>query len=166
VRDGGKEADIKAVRNLVLDVIRKPSCIILLVVSCESKYFVASIGIHPSVPDLCWQPISKTKAPGNLPNRLIARGNVQFVRTFVYLLDHYLVPHAYYGQRSSPNRTAFRMESNLPGFASLQTRKRDSSTDGIVSSSLISDRSTVASRGQKRAKTRQISSKTNLRGVI
>jgi len=53
VRDGGKDADIKAVRNLVLDVIRKPSCLILLVVSCESKYFAASIEIHPPIPNPC-----------------------------------------------------------------------------------------------------------------
>ncbi|KIM19796.1 hypothetical protein M408DRAFT_334259 [Serendipita vermifera MAFF 305830] len=36
VRDGGKEADIEQVRNLVTEFIKKPSCLILLVVSCET----------------------------------------------------------------------------------------------------------------------------------
>ncbi|KIM31731.1 hypothetical protein M408DRAFT_20955 [Serendipita vermifera MAFF 305830] len=36
VRDGGKEADIEQVRNLVMNFIKKPSCLILLVVSCET----------------------------------------------------------------------------------------------------------------------------------
>ncbi|KAG8799145.1 hypothetical protein FRC17_007216, partial [Serendipita sp. 399] len=36
VRDGGKDSDIEDVQNLVTDVIKKPSCLILLVISCES----------------------------------------------------------------------------------------------------------------------------------
>ncbi|KAG8766339.1 hypothetical protein FRC16_007684, partial [Serendipita sp. 398] len=37
VRQGGHEADIKEVENLVMSFITKPSCLILLVVSCESR---------------------------------------------------------------------------------------------------------------------------------
>ncbi|KAG9019351.1 hypothetical protein FS842_007866, partial [Serendipita sp. 407] len=36
VRQGGHEADIKEVENLVMSFITKPSCLILLVVSCET----------------------------------------------------------------------------------------------------------------------------------
>ncbi|KAG8755211.1 hypothetical protein FRC14_004253 [Serendipita sp. 396] len=36
VRDGNKDSDIDDVRNLVTGVIKKPSCLILLVISCES----------------------------------------------------------------------------------------------------------------------------------
>ncbi|PVF98611.1 hypothetical protein CPB86DRAFT_784651 [Serendipita vermifera] len=35
VRSGGRDADIAEVKELVLDFIKKPSCLILLVVSCE-----------------------------------------------------------------------------------------------------------------------------------
>lgn len=40
VRDGDKESDIEEVRSLVTDIITPPSCLILLVVSCESKSFL------------------------------------------------------------------------------------------------------------------------------
>ncbi|CAG8689489.1 6009_t:CDS:2, partial [Acaulospora colombiana] len=36
VRSGGRNEDIAEVKELVLDFIKKPSCLILLVVSCES----------------------------------------------------------------------------------------------------------------------------------
>ncbi|KIM31730.1 hypothetical protein M408DRAFT_237585 [Serendipita vermifera MAFF 305830] len=36
VREGGKEADIEQVKALVMNFIKKPSCLILLVVSCET----------------------------------------------------------------------------------------------------------------------------------
>lgn len=36
VRDGGREEDIEEVRALVTSFVNKPSCLILLVVSCES----------------------------------------------------------------------------------------------------------------------------------
>lgn len=38
VREGGREADIQEVKNLVSAFIKKPSCLILLVVSCESWF--------------------------------------------------------------------------------------------------------------------------------
>lgn len=37
VRDGGKDEDVQEVKDLVTSFIKKPSCLILLVVSCESK---------------------------------------------------------------------------------------------------------------------------------
>jgi hypothetical protein len=37
VRDGGKESDIEEVKNLVRNVIKSPSCLILLVISCDCK---------------------------------------------------------------------------------------------------------------------------------
>jgi hypothetical protein len=43
VRDGGREADIEEVKNLVLSIIKRPSCLILLVVSCESTCFATLI---------------------------------------------------------------------------------------------------------------------------
>lgn len=36
VRDGENEADIEEVKSLVTHFITRPSCLILLVVSCES----------------------------------------------------------------------------------------------------------------------------------
>lgn len=38
VRDDGNDTDIEAVKNLVLRVIERPSCLILLVVSGESGF--------------------------------------------------------------------------------------------------------------------------------
>lgn len=38
VEDGRDEGDIKKVENLVASYISKPSCLILLVVACESPY--------------------------------------------------------------------------------------------------------------------------------
>ena len=37
VRDGGNEGDIEEVKSLVMNIIQRPSCLILLVVSCESN---------------------------------------------------------------------------------------------------------------------------------
>lgn len=42
VGDGGNEADIKLVETLAKSYIQRPNCIILLVISCESK----SSGFH------------------------------------------------------------------------------------------------------------------------
>jgi hypothetical protein len=42
VREGGREADIEEVKNLVRNVIKRPSCLILLVISCDSKFFLPS----------------------------------------------------------------------------------------------------------------------------
>ncbi|KIM31728.1 hypothetical protein M408DRAFT_327179 [Serendipita vermifera MAFF 305830] len=36
VREGGNEGDIEEVKNLVMNIIKRPSCLILLVVSCET----------------------------------------------------------------------------------------------------------------------------------
>ena len=38
VSQGGKESDIELVRDLVESYVRKPSCLILLTVTCESKF--------------------------------------------------------------------------------------------------------------------------------
>jgi Dynamin central region len=46
VREGGKEADIEEVKNLVRNVIKRPSCLILLVISCDSKLFLAFLLCH------------------------------------------------------------------------------------------------------------------------
>jgi hypothetical protein len=40
VREGQDENDIKRVESLVKERIRKDSCLILLVVSCESMYYL------------------------------------------------------------------------------------------------------------------------------
>lgn len=37
VGDGGNEADIRLVEDLAKSYIKKPNCIVLLVISCESK---------------------------------------------------------------------------------------------------------------------------------
>lgn len=37
VGDGGNEADIKLVEDLAKSYIKKPNCIVLLVISCESE---------------------------------------------------------------------------------------------------------------------------------
>jgi hypothetical protein len=37
VREGGRESDIEEVKSLVETFIKRPSCLILLVVSCESR---------------------------------------------------------------------------------------------------------------------------------
>jgi hypothetical protein len=79
VRDGGREADIEEVKNLVLNIIQRPSCLVLLVVSCESKCFTAIIS---SCLISAEQPISRIKVRGALPNKWIALGTVQFVCHF------------------------------------------------------------------------------------
>lgn len=38
VREGGRESDIKQLEKLVMSFIQRPSCLILLVVSCESTW--------------------------------------------------------------------------------------------------------------------------------
>jgi hypothetical protein len=48
VRDGGDVRDIELVRNLVQTYISRPSCLILLVVSCESEchyYYIRGINV-------------------------------------------------------------------------------------------------------------------------
>ena len=51
MRDGGREADIEEVKSLVLNIIKRPSCLILLVVSCESTFRHFIFTIYPSVSD-------------------------------------------------------------------------------------------------------------------
>ena len=37
VREGARESDIDEVKNLVRNVIGRPSCLILLVITCDSR---------------------------------------------------------------------------------------------------------------------------------
>jgi hypothetical protein len=62
VRDDGDEANIEKVQNLVLDVIRKPSCLILLVVSGESGSVYLLFGLYLTCTP---QPTSKIKPVGD-----------------------------------------------------------------------------------------------------
>ena len=59
VRDGGDIKDIELVKSLVQSYITKPSCLILLTVSCESKYFTLQPPLDPAL--IYVQPILKTK---------------------------------------------------------------------------------------------------------
>ena len=50
VREGQDENDIKRVQSLVKKHINKPSCLILLVVSCESMHYpLYALGEHTEV---------------------------------------------------------------------------------------------------------------------
>jgi hypothetical protein len=44
--EDGDDADVEKVKNLVLEVIKKPSCLILLVVSAESRLVYLLIGLY------------------------------------------------------------------------------------------------------------------------
>jgi hypothetical protein len=45
VREGSDESDIQQVKSLVSEYIKKPSCLILMITSCESEFYTAvSIG--------------------------------------------------------------------------------------------------------------------------
>ena len=73
----GNKGDIDLIRNFVTTYIRKPSCIILLTVTCESELPITPT--HTCLPPLPPKPISKIKGLKNSPKSTIPLGSVPSV---------------------------------------------------------------------------------------
>ena len=61
VREGGRESDVEDVKNLVHNVIKRSSCLILLAISCDSKFILARLLYCSAILMVAQQRVSRTK---------------------------------------------------------------------------------------------------------